>query len=130
MSFNCFLVKWLILSCTDLNVELTVFFILFSRAVASLPKYGSLKCTGHLFGPCLIGFKFRDRIFNYFSDDNKIPRAPKILLILSNSSLNNFLEQILIKTLIRLWNKIFDYTNYTKLSIKNLLLAVNLTKSV
>jgi len=28
----------------------------FSRAVASLPKYGSLKYTVHLLGPCLIGF--------------------------------------------------------------------------
>ena len=56
MLFKGFFVKWLILNLTDLNVELTIFFTLFSRAITSLPKYGSLKYTGHLLGPCLIGF--------------------------------------------------------------------------
>ena len=55
-AFNGVLVRWLILSCTGLNVELAVFFTLFSKAIASLPKYGCLKYSGHLLGPCSIGF--------------------------------------------------------------------------
>ena len=33
-----------------------MFMTLFSRATASLPKYGSLKYIGHFIGHCLIGF--------------------------------------------------------------------------